>query len=150
MEPEGSLPHSQVPTTCPYPMPARPSPHPPHSTSCRSILILSSHLRLGLPRCLLPESFPTKTLYTPLFSPLRATYPAHLILLDIIKRKILGESNKMHFFIRVYSKMFAVYMFRTDTPFIIRSLRVTANHGQHDMYKQLYVQLRNGVAVRNL
>ena len=28
MEPEGSLPHSQVPATCPYPDPARSSPYP--------------------------------------------------------------------------------------------------------------------------
>jgi len=28
MEPEGLLPHSQVPATCPYPEPARSSPHP--------------------------------------------------------------------------------------------------------------------------
>jgi len=28
MEPEGSLPHSQVPATCPYPEPARSSPYP--------------------------------------------------------------------------------------------------------------------------
>ena len=28
MEPEGSLPHSQVPATCPYPEPARYSPYP--------------------------------------------------------------------------------------------------------------------------
>ena len=28
MEPESSLPHSQVPATCPYPVPARSSPHP--------------------------------------------------------------------------------------------------------------------------
>ena len=28
MEPEGSLLHSQVPATCPYPEPARPSPYP--------------------------------------------------------------------------------------------------------------------------
>ena len=28
MEPEGSLPHSQVPATCPYPEPSRSSPHP--------------------------------------------------------------------------------------------------------------------------
>ena len=28
MVPEGSLPHSQVPATCPYPEPARSSPHP--------------------------------------------------------------------------------------------------------------------------
>jgi len=28
MEPEGSLPHSQVPATCHYPEPARSSPYP--------------------------------------------------------------------------------------------------------------------------
>jgi hypothetical protein len=28
MEPEGSLPHSQVSDTCPYPEPARSSPYP--------------------------------------------------------------------------------------------------------------------------
>ena len=35
----------------------------PHPTSWRSILILSTHLRLGLPSVLLPSVFPTKTLY---------------------------------------------------------------------------------------
>jgi len=38
----------------------------PHSTSWRSILILSTHLRLGLPSGLLPSGSPIKTLYTPL------------------------------------------------------------------------------------
>ena len=37
----------------------------PHPTSWRSILILSTHLRLGLPTGLLPSSFPNKALYTP-------------------------------------------------------------------------------------
>ena len=65
----------------------------PHPTSWRSILI-STHLRLGLPSGLLPSGFPTKTLYTPLSSSIRATCPAHLILLNFITRTILGEEYK--------------------------------------------------------
>ena len=37
----------------------------PHPSSWRSILMLSTHLRLGLPRGLFPSGFPTKILYTP-------------------------------------------------------------------------------------
>ena len=37
----------------------------PHPTSWRSILILSTHLCLGLPSGLFPSGFPTKTLYAP-------------------------------------------------------------------------------------
>ena len=52
-------------------------------TYWRSILILSTHLHIGLPSGLIPSGFPTKTLYTPLSSPIRATCPAHLISCNI-------------------------------------------------------------------
>ena len=57
-----------------------------HTTSWISILILSSHLRLGLPNGLFPSGFSIKTLYTPLLSYIRATCSAYLILLDMITR----------------------------------------------------------------
>ena len=53
---------------------------PPRHTSWRSILIFSSHLRLGLPSGLFPSGFPTKILYKPLPSSIRATCHDHLIL----------------------------------------------------------------------
>jgi hypothetical protein len=54
MVPEGSLQHSQAPTTCPYRKSQQSSPciPIPHHTSWRYILILSSHLCLGVPSSL--------------------------------------------------------------------------------------------------
>ena len=66
----------------------------PHPTSWSSILILSTHLRLGLSNFLFPSGFPSNNLYIPFSSPIRATCPAQLILLDFITRTILGEEYK--------------------------------------------------------
>jgi len=67
---------------------------PPHPTSWISILILSCLLCLGLPSGLLSSGYSTKTPYTPLFSPIRATCPAYLFLPDFITRTILGEEYR--------------------------------------------------------
>jgi hypothetical protein len=66
----------------------------PHPTSPRSILILSTYLRFGLPSGLFPSGSPTNNLYAFLCSLIRATWPAHLILLDLIVLIILGEEYK--------------------------------------------------------
>ena len=49
--------------------------------------------RLGVPSGLFTPVVPTKTLYIPLFSPIRATCPVHPILYMII-RIIFGEERK--------------------------------------------------------
>jgi len=49
----------------------------PHPTSWRSIFILSSHLRLGLPSGLFHSGFFTKTLYTPLPHTFYMHRPSH-------------------------------------------------------------------------
>ena len=61
---------------------------PSHILKIHSNIFL--RLRLGLPSCL--SQFPQ--LYTTLFSPVRATCPAHLIHLDLNIRIILGEEYR--------------------------------------------------------
>jgi hypothetical protein len=71
MEPEGSLPHSKVSATCPYPEPARSSPYTyillPEDPSQ---YYPPSYTCLSQVACL-----PTNTLYMPLLSPTCAPCP---------------------------------------------------------------------------
>ena len=64
----------------------------PHPTSWRSVLILSTHLHLGLPTGLFPSGFPSKTLYTP--SPHPYAPHAQPISFDLVKYcRIIRCSN---------------------------------------------------------
>jgi len=67
----------------------------PSPISLTSILILSSHLCLGLPSGFYPSGFPIKILYSFLISPMRATCSAHLIHFDIVTLIIFVIANKL-------------------------------------------------------
>ena len=93
MEPECSLPHLQVSTTCPCAKPDQSSQCPPiHFQKIHLNIIIP--LRLVLSRGLFPSGFPTRTLSTPLLSLIRATCHAHLILLDLITRTKFCEDHR--------------------------------------------------------
>ena len=75
------------PLACTEPEKSSPCSHP---TSWKSILILSSYLGLRLPSGFFPWGLLTEATYASLLSPIRVTYPAHLILLDLTTRTIFG------------------------------------------------------------
>jgi hypothetical protein len=92
MGPEGSLPCSQV---CHWPLSWARCIQLKLSLSLMFSIILSYYLHLVLPSSLLPTGFSTKILYAFLISPMRATWPAYLFLLDLITLLTLGEAQKL-------------------------------------------------------
>ena len=126
MEPEGSLPQSQVPATCPYPEPDQPIPF-------TTFHFLKIHLNIFLPSTpgLFPSGFPTKIVYATGLSLIHATFPVHLILLDLITRIIFGEvyrslspslfsylhSNLTSYFLGVNSLLSALFWYTLSLRF---------------------------------
>ena len=82
----------------------------PHPTSCRSTLILSIHLRLGLPSGLFPSGFPTKALYTPTPSPhpcaLHAQPISFFSNISPARYRVRGINHLAPRFIYIYILMF--------------------------------------------
>ena len=91
MEPKDLLLFPQEPNTCISPQPDEYSPCSP-ILPLRSVLLLSCHGCLGLPRGLLSSQFPTTTPYVFLFSLMCATCPAYPIL-DLITLIIFGKDT---------------------------------------------------------
>ena len=74
-----------------YPEPNQPNSLYRYLFFLRSLLILSSHLRLRLPKAAFPVGLPVAILKTLLPSSIVATFPAHLNLLDFLTLSMLSE-----------------------------------------------------------
>jgi hypothetical protein len=89
-EHEGSSPHSQQPATGPYPEPGESTPHTP-SQSSEGPLWAHPPIYALVFQVIFSFRSSHQTLYTVFPSPMRATCPAHLILLDMIYLMMSGE-----------------------------------------------------------
>ena len=93
MEPERSLPHSQVPATSSYPEPDQSSPSPSsHFLKIDLNIILPS--TQGSSKWSVSPRFPHQNPVSTCILPIHATCPVHLISLDFIARIIFGDDYR--------------------------------------------------------
>jgi len=83
----------------------------PHPTSWRSILILSTHLRLGLPSGLFPSGFPTKT--STAIMKLNVNY-LYQEIHPPIKKHIFAEKQLQHYLLSVLTLPNVIRIFAFD------------------------------------
>ena len=88
----------------------RRQPNPVHIPTSHLLEIHPNIVHPYAPSGLLPSGFPTKTLHTSLSSPIRATSPNHLILLNFITRVLLS-TPKVFCFVCLY--LCVTYMINT-------------------------------------
>ena len=104
---------------CPPPIRILSQIDPVHTATSHFMKIYITNILPSMPgsfKWYLYFSFPTKTLYTPLLSPVRSTSLAHIILLDFIVRKILGEEYR--------SLIFTWWLFYRRFDFSILCVRI--------------------------
>jgi len=115
MGPEDSLPCSQQPSTRPYLEPVKPVYKSSHPNSIRSILIISSNLRIGLARRPFSKGFPNYILYSVLIS--QSVLPISLtpVILLYLVAIIMPFSQTISYFLSVlYPNIFLANLF-SDT-----------------------------------
>ena len=93
-----------------------------HSLKIHPYIILSSKSRS--PKWSLSFRFPTKTLYMPLLAPVRPICPAHLILLNIITRTIMGEKFRL-LSSSLCSFLHSLFTSSLDTNILLNKYKIT-------------------------